>query len=96
MNKVESQIPKSVQSNKQSLIGLHKKVMSLSALPTRSRDAQQINVSSTGQRFFYSVPNGVLNLLTGFISRVSAPLRWAARKGYIPMVQYLREQGANK
>ena len=41
--------------------------MSLSTQHTRSYDSdKQIHVSSTGQRFFYSVPNGVLILLTSF------------------------------
>jgi len=62
VNKVES--IKSVQSNR-ALIGLHKEVMSLSTIRTRSRDNdQQIYVSSTGQRLFSSVPNGVFNLLS--------------------------------
>ena len=39
--------------------------MSLYAMRTRSCDySQQIYVSSTGQRFFSSVPNGVFNLLS--------------------------------
>jgi len=54
-------------SVKQSLIGLHKELMSLSAMRTRTRDCdQQIYVSSSGQRFLYSVPNGVFHLLTSF------------------------------
>jgi len=54
---------------KQSLVGLHKKVMSLSTLRTHSRDdAQQICVSRAAQIFLSSVPNGVLNLLSSFIS----------------------------
>ena len=61
VNKVESHIC----SVKQSLIGLHKEVMSLSTLHTPSRDDdQQIVVSSTGEIFFSSVPNGVFNLIS--------------------------------
>jgi len=54
--KVESQIC----SVKQSLIGLHKRVMSLSAPLT------QTSSPIIGQRFFSSVPDGVLNLLSSF------------------------------
>ena len=61
VNKVESHIC----SVKQSLIGLHKEVMSLSTLHTPSRDDdQQIVVSSTGEISFSSVPNGVFNLIS--------------------------------
>ena len=55
--KVESQIC----SVKQSLIGLHKEVVSLSTLRT------QTSTPMTGQVFFSSLPNGVLNLLSSFI-----------------------------
>ena len=51
----------------ESLIGLHKEVVSLSTIRTRSRDDdQQIAASSTGQRFFYRVPDGVFNRATSF------------------------------
>jgi len=63
--KVES---KYVQS-KQSLIGLHKEVVRLSSMRTRSRDDdQQVVVSNTGEIFFSSVPDGVFNLVTSFSS----------------------------
>jgi len=54
--KVESQ----TCSAKQSLIGLHEEVMSLST------DDQQIYVSSTAEIFFSSVPDGHFNLVTSF------------------------------
>ena len=57
MYKVESQFC----SVKQSLIGLHKEVMSLSTLSIQTR------TPITGQSFFSSVQNGVFNLVTSFI-----------------------------
>ena len=66
--KVESQIC----SVDQSLVGLQKEVMSISTLRTPihsdNHDDQQIDVSSTGQIFFSSVPNGVFNIVTSCTS----------------------------
>jgi len=50
-------------SVKQSLIGLHKVVISLYTLRTPSSDGDQ---QIYGQRFFYSVPGGVFNLISSF------------------------------
>jgi len=61
--KVEFQIC----SLKQSLIGLHKEVMSLSAMRTHSSDDnQQTSTPMTGQIFFPNVKNGVFNLISRF------------------------------
>jgi len=58
-------------SVKQSLIGLHNEVMSLSTLRTPiSDDDQQIIVSITGQMFFCSVQDGIFNLVTSFTDLV--------------------------
>ena len=59
VNKVESQIC----SVKQSLIGLHKEVLSLSH---SGDDYQGIVKSNHCQRFFSSVLDGVLNLFSSF------------------------------
>ena len=57
--------PKSVQLNR--AIGLHKEVMSLYIQHMlRHDDTQQMCLSSTGQRFFSSVPDGVFNNLSSF------------------------------
>jgi len=64
--KVESH---SVQSNRASLD------ITGSSMRTRSRDdAQQIYLCGSGERFFFSVPDGVLNLLSSFTS-LEASLR---------------------
>ena len=54
-------------SVKQSLIGLHKDVMSLSIMHTPScDDDKQTLASSTSKIFFSSVPEGVFNLVISF------------------------------
>ena len=55
------------KSVKQSLTGLYKEIVSLSTLRTQHcDDDQQTGISSTGEIFFSSVPDGVFNLVTSF------------------------------
>ena len=61
VNEVESKIC----SVKQSLIELHKEVISLPTMHTRScNNDKQASSPRDGQRFFSSLPNGVFNLVT--------------------------------
>jgi len=71
--KVESQIC----SVNQSIVGLHKDIVSLSTMRTCSSDGDE---QIYGQRFFSSDPDGVFNLLSSFMKlRVRQASRRNAR-----------------